>query len=55
MHPMPPADVIARFVGDAIAQVRLDPYAVDADTGAPSSRRLIGLLLVRRQARSLTS
>lgn len=28
MHPMPPSDVIARFVGDAIAQVRLDPYAV---------------------------
>ena len=28
MHPMPPAEVIARFVGDAIAQVRLDPNAV---------------------------
>lgn len=25
---MPPAELVARFVGDAIAQVRLDPYAV---------------------------
>jgi hypothetical protein len=25
---MPPAEEIDRFVGDAIAQVRLDPYAV---------------------------
>src|SRR4051794_35117346 len=28
MHTMPSAEQIARFVGDAIAQVRLDPYAV---------------------------
>lgn len=28
MHKMPPFEQIARFVGDAIAQVRLDPYAV---------------------------
>jgi len=28
MHPMPPAEEFDRFVGDAIAQVRLDPYAV---------------------------
>ena len=28
MHPMPPAEEFDRFVGDAIGQVRLDPYAV---------------------------
>lgn len=28
MHPMPPAAEFHRFLGDAIAQVRLDPYAV---------------------------
>jgi len=28
MHPMPPAEEFDRFVGDAISQVRLDPYGV---------------------------
>jgi hypothetical protein len=28
MHPMPPIEELRRFEGDAIAQVRLDPYAV---------------------------
>jgi hypothetical protein len=28
MHPIPPAQEFDRFVGDAIGQVRLDPYAV---------------------------
>ena len=28
MHPMPPAKEFYRFVGDAIGQIRLDPYAV---------------------------
>lgn len=28
MHPLPPADQLQCFVGDAIAQVSLDPYGV---------------------------
>lgn len=28
MHTMPPVEQIASFIGDAIAQIRLDPYAV---------------------------
>jgi hypothetical protein len=39
MHPFPPAEELQCFVGDAIAQVSLDPHAVQFSF--ESSRRLV--------------
>jgi hypothetical protein len=39
MHPFPPAEDLQYFVGDAIAQVSLDPYAVQFSF--ESLRRLV--------------
>lgn len=39
MHPFPPAEELQYFVGDAIAQVSLDPHAVQFSF--ESSRRLV--------------
>ena len=39
MQPFPPAQTLQCFVGDAIAQVRLDPYAVQFHF--ESNRRLV--------------
>lgn len=39
MHPFPPAEELKCFVGDAIAQVSLDPYAIQFSF--ESMRRLV--------------
>lgn len=39
MHPFPPAEALQCFVGDAIAHVSLDPYAVQF--GFESGRRIV--------------